>query len=164
MKNNHREGKAQSIVEFALVLPVLLLVMFLIIEFGRLLFFYAVVTTSAREAARYGGAAGDIGLGEIDKYRDCDGIRSAALRMGNLIGMQAVDSDITIRYDEGPGTSELGATCPPGGYGPELELGDRLVITTTATFEPIVPLFNMPALGVEAAARHTILVDVEMKP
>jgi Flp pilus assembly protein TadG len=45
-------------VEFALVLPLLLVVMFGLIEVGRLLFIYSVVFTSTREAARYGSASG----------------------------------------------------------------------------------------------------------
>ena len=48
---------AQGMVEFALILPILLLVILGIIEFGRLLFFYSSVTSASREAARYGSAA-----------------------------------------------------------------------------------------------------------
>ena len=46
------DENGQGMVEFALVLPLLLLVMFGIIEFGRLLFIYSAVFTSSRDAAR----------------------------------------------------------------------------------------------------------------
>lgn len=51
LKQN-REG--QAMVEMALVLPVLILIMFGIIEFGRVFNSYLVVTNAAREAARVG--------------------------------------------------------------------------------------------------------------
>ncbi|TMF11151.1 MAG: pilus assembly protein [Chloroflexi bacterium] len=43
---------AQSMVEFALIAPFLFFVMFLLIDFGRLVYTYAAVSWSAREAAR----------------------------------------------------------------------------------------------------------------
>ena len=88
--------KAQGIVEFALVLPLLLLLVYGIIEAGRMLFIYSGALTSSREAARYGSAACDIG-GGIPHYADCAGIRAAARRIGVWAGIR--DADITISYD-----------------------------------------------------------------
>ncbi len=53
------DKRGQSTVEFALVLPVLLLIVFGIIEFGFILNAYVTVISSAREGARY-GITGDI--------------------------------------------------------------------------------------------------------
>lgn len=44
----------QAIVEFALVLPLLLILIFGVMEFGILLYDKAVITNASREAARYG--------------------------------------------------------------------------------------------------------------
>lgn len=44
----------QSITEFALILPIVLLLLFGMIEFGRLLEADLVLTSAAREGARYG--------------------------------------------------------------------------------------------------------------
>ena len=96
--HSHTE-RAQGLVEFALVLPILLLIMFGIIEVGRLLVIYSSVGTASREGARYASAVGDSGDGD-PYFMDCDGIKGAAKRMGILVGMQ--DSDIIITYDEGP--------------------------------------------------------------
>jgi len=49
-----RGEKGQSLVEFALVLPVLVLLLVGIIEFSRLLSVWLVVSNGAREGARYG--------------------------------------------------------------------------------------------------------------
>ncbi|MEN4041110.1 MAG: pilus assembly protein, partial [Anaerolineaceae bacterium] len=46
--------RGQGMVEFALAIPVLLLILFGIIEMGRLMFYYSSVATASREAARYG--------------------------------------------------------------------------------------------------------------
>ena len=49
-----KDKKGQSTVEFALVLPVLLLIIFGIIEFGFIFNAYVSVAALAREGARYG--------------------------------------------------------------------------------------------------------------
>jgi Flp pilus assembly protein TadG len=48
----HNGGKAQSLVEFALVMPLLLLLVFALIDFSRLLFTYVSLTNGTREVAR----------------------------------------------------------------------------------------------------------------
>lgn len=47
-----RDDRGQSLVEFALTLPMLLVVMFMITEFGRALYQYNVLSQATREAAR----------------------------------------------------------------------------------------------------------------
>ena len=47
-----RDARGQSLIEFALILPMMLVVMFMITEFGRALYTYNVLAT----AARAGGA------------------------------------------------------------------------------------------------------------
>lgn len=49
-----RNEQGQAVVEMALVLPVLLLILFGIVEFGRVFNAYLVVTQAAREGARLG--------------------------------------------------------------------------------------------------------------
>ncbi|MBI1880601.1 MAG: pilus assembly protein, partial [Chloroflexi bacterium] len=45
--------KGQGLVEFALILPLLLLLLVGIVEAGRLIWAFITVQTAAREAARY---------------------------------------------------------------------------------------------------------------
>jgi Flp pilus assembly protein TadG len=52
MANNREKGTAS--VEFALILPLLLLMLFLIIEFSIILYDKAVITNASREGARSG--------------------------------------------------------------------------------------------------------------
>jgi Flp pilus assembly protein TadG len=49
-----RDEKGGSLVEFAIILPLLLVMLFGIIELGILLYNQAVITNASREGARYG--------------------------------------------------------------------------------------------------------------
>jgi len=150
---------AQGLVEFALVLPLLLLVMFAVIELGRLLFIYSAVSTASREAARYGSAAGDAG-GYVPHYRDCAGIRAAARRIGNLANI--TDGDISISYDHGPATTVFSSVCPPPA-GQDVVLGDRIIVEVVAAYQPIVPLVNLPAFPISSSTSRTIIKDVTIE-
>jgi hypothetical protein len=168
---------AQGMVEFALVLPLLLLVIFGIIELGRLLVIYSSVGTASREGARYASAAGEPTPG-VPYYLDCAGIRAAAQRMGVLIGMQA--SDILISYDQGPDPASGGppvvisTTCPdPSDYANnndymlaifnlqnQIRLGSRVVVDVSAQYTPLLPLVNIPPLPMNSTTARTILKQV----
>ena len=50
----HRRSTGQSVVELALLLPVLMLILIGTLDLGRLLDAYVVMTNAAREGARYG--------------------------------------------------------------------------------------------------------------
>lgn len=159
MIEHSSKSRGQGMAEFALTLPLLLVLVFGVIEFGRLLFFYSAVTTGTREAARYGAGSG-LGSGSGARYQDCQGIRGAAKRISGLAGIN--DGDIAIAYDKGPGETSLGS-CPVGGTGPALELGDRIIVTVSTQYQPVVPIVNIPPIQINSVARRTILKDVEVK-
>jgi Flp pilus assembly protein TadG len=150
-----KSKKAQGLVEFALVLPILLMLIFGIIEFGRLLFTYSAIATASREAARYGATAGDTGGGTL-RYQDCVGIRAAAKRMGALVGMN--DSNINIEYDDG--TTTVAANCPPS---VEISRADRIIVTVSLNFQSITPFFTLPAIPISSTTSRTILKDIEIQ-
>jgi Flp pilus assembly protein TadG len=54
IKKIHRNDKGQSMVEMAIILPVLLLILFSIFEFGRILGAYMLIHDLARDGVRYG--------------------------------------------------------------------------------------------------------------
>ena len=53
MKTRHQFQLGLAAIEFVLVLPVLLILAFSIIDFGRLLFQYDALTKSTRDATKY---------------------------------------------------------------------------------------------------------------
>ena len=93
-----RTQRAQAIVEFALVLPILMMMLVGIMEVGRLIYTYAAVNNASREAARYGSAIGFDDTGTHLKYQYCDGIKDRARRSAYFTPLT-----IHIYYDEGPG-------------------------------------------------------------
>lgn len=160
------KASAQGMVEFALVLPLLLLMIYGIIEAGRLMFIYSMVLTSSREAARYGAASGDINSSSrLPRYRDCSGIRAAARRVGGLAGIQ--DGDITILYDRGPSTATI-AHCNStftitAGSGTIITQGDRVIVQVVATYRPLLPgITRFSSFPITSVTRRTLIKDVEV--
>jgi Flp pilus assembly protein TadG len=136
----------QGMTEFALVLPVLLLIVLGLIEVGRLIFLYSTVTNASREAARYGSATGLSDSG-IPRFQDQAGIRDAAKRVGFLVDLQ--DEDIAIQYDQG-GTCQFPVNM------------DRILVTVTTNYSPIVPVPFVPmqSFPITATSQRTIICRV----
>lgn len=72
-----KSEKGQSLVEFALVLPILLLLLFGIVDFGRIFHVYLTMDHAGREAAR----AASIG-------KDDTTIKNTAVNFGESIGIK----------------------------------------------------------------------------
>ncbi len=120
-------------VEFALVLPILMVIIIGVFEAGRLLFYYVAVNTASRDAARYGATVGT--NGGVPHYYDCATMTQIAQSRGFI----ATISTVTIQYDHGPQANGVNPT-PFGTCAarPELVDGDRVVVTAEALFTPIV--------------------------
>jgi hypothetical protein len=153
-------GRGQAMVEFMLVLPILLLITMGIVEFGRMFAIYAMISSSSREASRYGASVGDNGSG-LPRYLDCTGMRDAARRVAIL--SQLDDADITITYDEGTTSSPIG-NCDASPNPADIALGDRVVVTVYATYQPIVPIVAIPPQTLVSSSARTILKEIDAGP
>ncbi|OGO11961.1 MAG: hypothetical protein A2Y53_01540 [Chloroflexi bacterium RBG_16_47_49] len=156
---------AQTMVEFALVFPIVLLITYGIIEVGRMVFIYAGVTSSAREGARFGAAAG----GTVDnsitpKFAQCANIRDAVRQTAFLINIP--DADIQIWYDRGPGSSIVANNCPPpysfGQY--PIKNGDRIIVHVTAHYAPVISLLGFNGFDITKENARTILTKININP
>jgi Flp pilus assembly protein TadG len=157
-RNRQQKQLGQGVLEFALALPIMLVVIMAIVDLGRMMITYTAVASASREAARYGAAAGNDGPGTLAKYEDCVGIRETAQRVAGAF-IVVEDANITIQYDRGPGTAFY-ATCAPD---PDaVELGDRIVVHITATFKPIFPI-GFSEFDVISESRRTIVKEVVLK-
>jgi len=143
----------QGFVEFALILPVLLLLMFGVIEFGRLLFIYTEVSNAAREAVRYGIVQGT-GM-DAANYEDCEGIRAAA--QGATVLTAIEDDDISISYDNGH--EEIYETCPPHSADPGVHFGDRLMVEIIYQVTPLVLFRDAGPFNVRFSTARTIVYE-----
>ena len=96
--------KGQAMVEFAIAIPIVMILVLAIFDFGRLIFVYTSISAASREAARYGAGVGSTISGTL-LYNDCDQIKAAAIRIGRFAGVKA--SDIHIFHDTGPDTTKV---------------------------------------------------------
>lgn len=133
----------QALSEFALVLPILLIVLLSVIDVAHMVAIHAAGITASREGARYGAAVGDNGSG-TSRYVDCAGIRQAVRRItGNLVTLS--DADVMVSYVDGTGAATTQA-CVPHGTGPleaEIEAFDRVAVEVTLTYRPITPMLRL---------------------
>src|SRR5512139_1531667 len=70
-KLTRRRSRGQAMVEFALILPVLLILLMVLIEVARLFSAWLIVENSAREAARY-AVTGDFSPAYCNDSDQCD--------------------------------------------------------------------------------------------
>lgn len=138
----NKKSSAQAMVEFAIALPILLMLLYGILEAGRLLFLYSTVVTASRQAVRYGSATG-LGSGGVPQYQNCDGIRAAANKVDYLNAFDHTGSDIVINYDNGPGTPLLSFSPCDGsvdlGVIPSTANTTRIIVEINGDFFPIIP-------------------------
>jgi Flp pilus assembly protein TadG len=81
MVGESSKKRGQALVEWALVLPLLLLMILVTIDMGRAVYYYSVIYNAAREGARYG----------VIDYTDTPGIVAAAENLAVGLDTSALD-------------------------------------------------------------------------
>jgi len=162
MRTKSYAGQAQAIVEFAIVLPILLVVLIGIFEVGRYVFIYSAVTNASRNASRYASAVGYEETGTYLKYIYCDGIKNAAIESAYMINVDP--SDVTISYDGGPGTSSLGQCTASGSDDTSIDVGtgDRVTVVVTADYKPMLNLIPITSRTITSTSSRTILGIIDL--
>ncbi|MBN2048297.1 MAG: thrombospondin type 3 repeat-containing protein, partial [Anaerolineaceae bacterium] len=155
MKKEQMRPRGQALLEFALVLPLFLLLLYGIVEFGRLLTAVITINTASREAVRYGSAMGQSGAG-VPYYQDCTGIQNAAHRQGLFASINT----ITIEYDEGPDDADVPLTCPPNPS--DVHSGDRITVTVDGGYQPLL-MFQSLYLPLSSQTSRTLVKDLEIQ-
>ncbi len=102
----------QELVEFAITIPIFILLIMGIFDLGRGVYYYTLIHNAAREGARHGIVFPD----------DSAGIISQARRI--LSGLDPTDVNVWVDCNDG-------ATCP-----------DHIVVRVTYTFTPVTPLIG----------------------
>ena len=82
--------RGQSLVEFALIAPVLIILMLGTIDYGRVYFAYVSVTNGARNGAQFASA-------NASAAADVDGIRTAAIAdTSELLNTSPTNPDVSV--------------------------------------------------------------------
>jgi len=127
--------RGNELIEFALVLPLLVLMLLGAIEFGRAFYTYNILTKSVRNAARYlsdsqVSLSGAIAPGYVAKARNLAVYGNVTGGTGTRIIPDLQTSHINVEGTATPGTS-------PG----------QFYVTVSATY-PYSPLFGIPLTSV----------------
>lgn len=110
------QERGQDLVEFALVLPVFLLILIAIFDFGRAIYAYSVVASCAREGARDGIILAD----------DDDGLSAA-----DVDAIKAAVEETAIAISIDPSRLTINVTEPTS---------DTVRVQVNYTFELLTPL------------------------
>jgi hypothetical protein len=138
----------QSLVEFALVLPLLLLLVLITVDFGRALHGWVIVQNSARIAANFAGVNPDGWRGAGDAAVQAEYEEQIERDLGSA-NCQAPGTPPTPVFTDGPDSQVT------GGYtDSNYDLGDTVVVGLSCTFRPITPVIGaIVGANVQLSAR-----------
>lgn len=160
----NRKIRAQAMVEFAIVLPILLVLLFGILEVGRLIFIFSSVSNASRQAARFGSVSGEINT--VSFYQDCDGIREAA----NQSALITEFNTINITYDRG--INPDGTQIPIAGIDPNpavdscpveghiIRNGDRIIVRVSANYVPFLSIIPIEPIEIVSTSARSFLISI----
>jgi Flp pilus assembly protein TadG len=129
----HRQEPGQGLVEFALMLPILLLILVGVFDLGRA--FHALITlnNAGREAARYGTL----------HRTDLVGMRAAAVQ-------EAANSGIVIT------SGNISLTCPASGTAAPCARDTAIMVRITYQYNPILSFFFPSGLPIRSTVEMRI--------
>jgi Flp pilus assembly protein TadG len=167
MKLNRKSEKkpkhrGQAIVEFAIALPVLLLILLGIFEVGRYMFLYSSVTNASRNAVRYASAFGKSDSG-YTKYNYCYGIYQSAKNSAFLVPVTTANMTIDYDlYDESAGTFTQGPYCDQWSSTQvdadvSVSSGDRVTVQVQVQYAPVLKLIPLQPRTITSTSSRTIL-------
>jgi len=148
-----------SLVEFAVVAPLLFLLLFGVIEFARVGHGFNTVWTAAREGARYATTVGDDDSDGLPNYLDCDSIEEAA--MAKVVGMSLDPGAVSIVFSDltGAPVADCDAASPlpyPSPMGStDIDNGFTIEVEVAGTFNAIVPIISTFLDGIELTSSQT---------
>lgn len=143
-----RSVHAQSLVEFALLVPLLMLILLGAIDLGRAFSAYVAITNAAREGARYGSAHFRDGSGNLNAAA----MANRAIQEASLNGIVITSSDVQVVCAPFGGSSYSAAYCASA------TMGDQLRVTVTHSFQFFtLYLFNIPNVMLNNSAVMAII-------
>lgn len=120
-----RRSRGQSLVEFALTLPLLMLLFMGLFDLGRAVFWYNSLTNAAREGAR---------LAIVNQ--DTDSIIAHAKQQSAMIELTTPSVEVHFWQVASDGTPDTTAACSP------VAVGCIAVVSFEATYTPITPIIS----------------------
>ncbi len=124
-RRRHSRGTGQSLAEFALVLPIFLVLFFAVVDLGSAIFTFNSLTNAAREGAR---------LAIVNQ--DTASIVARAETQVSVAEINAPNVSINFYQQADDGTPDLSTPCSPAA------LGCLAVVSFESTYRPLTPIIG----------------------
>ncbi|MGB7340523.1 MAG: TadE/TadG family type IV pilus assembly protein [Phototrophicaceae bacterium] len=184
---NAQKTKGQALVEFSLILPILLLVVLGIVDFGRILFMFSGASGSIRNATRQATLAGEI-LG-VPRFMACntinglagefflagDSVQDIAILYFDTTSAARSNADIATALENLDITTQStldqadydcdGTTTPPLPDASGINNGDLMVVLMDVEIEFITPFLSelFTDIRVEFRSQRTIVESLQLQ-
>lgn len=137
--------RGQSLVEFALVVPIFLLLFFAIIEAGRFVFYYEVLNNATREGARYAIVHGS-------NAWECSGpLPEALVRVPcDVTGERVKERVRATAYAMG------NVIVPDPVWHPNNERSSTVTVTASYAYSALIPIVPLPSITIQAESSLVI--------
>jgi Flp pilus assembly protein TadG len=144
LRRRDATGRGQALVEFALVLPIFLLVMVALFDLGRAVFAYNTLTNAAREGAR---------IAIVNQYKPT--IVARAKAQTAIVELHDPSVQVDFYQVNADGTPDTSTQCAL------VAVGCLAVVSFEATYQPITPLIGNIVFknGVTFTARSVLSVE-----
>ena len=149
--------KGQAIAEFAIALPILLLILVGLFEVGRMVFIYSAVANGSRNAVRYASAVG-LGSDNQTKYNNCAVIEQIAKESAYLSPEPVVE----ITYDDGVNPLPHSTCVGTVDTGVSVSSGDRVTVKVTAQYKPMISLIPFTTRDIVSTNSRTIFGIIDL--
>lgn len=139
-------SRGQSLVEFALIIPIFLLLLISIFDLGRAVFAYNTLTNAAREGTR-------MAIVNQDKPT----IVARAKSQTAIVELNDPSVVIGFYHMDAAGNPNLGDACSP------VAVGCLAVVSFEATYQPITPIIGsfIFGSGVKLESRSVLSVEYQ---
>jgi len=175
------KSSGQGLVEFALIVPILLIIVLGIFDFGRVLTVYAMTSNAVRDALRQAEIIGfEPDLGTVPPFRDC-ALMLNTIRKSFWIPIDIHDGDLTITYLEATpdrsqsesadsptlkvlGQCDLSGPTPAPFTGDASDPIDILMISLNTEIKFMTPFLSAitPVMPVRFTGQRTIITELEL--
>ena len=137
-----RRGRGQGLVEFAIVLPIIILILFGIIDLGRAVFVYNTLAQSARQAVR---------LAIVNQ--NVDDIKDRAIAYAPTVGLTAANVDVCFKDAL---TSQTNCSNPSADDCPQSDrgVGCLALVNAHVNYTPLTPVIStiLPSISLSSVS------------
>jgi Flp pilus assembly protein TadG len=146
--------EGQALIEFALVLPIVFLLIVNAVNFGAFLFAWITVASSARTGAQY-SVMGTASVGTVATPTPAQVTTLVTNDMASLINRASLTVRICTNTNGAVACSGSGSYSPPA----DPEPGNYVLtsVDVAYTYLPLIPLWDAPGLGIHATLPATTI-------